>query len=134
VSEIFSTAWNEYPTRDGSNAERAALEAWEATVARYSKKASREAIERTMLEGVRAYRRHCDATGRSGTRYVMATKNFFGPDEHWARSWGSPASAPDPQAGEVIERIKRYEQESLNETPEERGQLIEEMRRHRAAK
>ncbi len=88
----FERAWPGYPRRAGGNSKKAARRCWQARV-------RRGASEDGMVQGVVRYARFCDATGKTGTEYVMQASRFFGPDEYWREDWPVPSKnggAPEP--------------------------------------
>ena len=43
-------------------------------------------------ECIQRYAKFCDATGKTGTEYVMQAATFFGPDKHYENDWTIPAT------------------------------------------
>ncbi len=81
----FEETWKAYPTRTGTNSKKEAFDKWSARL-----KAGH--TPESMLAGVKRYARHCQATKKTGTDYVMQAKRFFGTGEHFLEPWTSGAS------------------------------------------
>ena len=92
-SPLFEKMWALYPKRAGSNPKKAA---WYALRQRLSEKLSPEDI----LEGVKRYRRFCDATGKTNTEMVMQASRFFGPGYEFENDWAIPQEARAPRTNE----------------------------------
>ena len=45
-----------------------------------------------MIEGAKRYTAYCEATGKTGTEYVMQAATFLGPERHYLEVWDSPLS------------------------------------------
>lgn len=43
-----------------------------------------------LRSGIERYRKFCEATGKTGTEYVMQAATFFGPDRHYLEPWNTP--------------------------------------------
>jgi len=84
--EDFQRTFAKYPRRAGSNSRKDALKAWQARLAAGVSPAELES-------GVERYAAFITATGKEGTEYVKQASSFFGPSEHWAESWDTPAGA-----------------------------------------
>lgn len=82
IDPAFVEAWASYPKRDGGNSKSAALKAWDARV-----KAGVAPAD--MLAGVKRYAAYCAANAMTGTRFVKQAATFFGPDSHYAESYGA---------------------------------------------
>ncbi|GIW89966.1 MAG: hypothetical protein KatS3mg109_0398 [Pirellulaceae bacterium] len=77
----FELWWGEYPKRAGGNPRKAAYQAY---VAR--RKAGVSAQE--LLDGVRRYRRYCQARGIVGTEFVKQAQFWLSPRyEGWIQDW-----------------------------------------------
>ena len=88
----FEAASAAYPKRAGGDSKKAAWRCW---CARVRQGASEDELE----QGVVRYARFCDATGKTGSEYVMQRARFFGSDEHWREDWPVPSKnggAPEP--------------------------------------
>jgi len=91
----FEALWSVYPKRAGSNPKRKAYSA--ATTRADERDLSTgqscafEVIQ-VMIKGTMRYAKFCDATGKTGTEYVMQACRFFGPDKHYQNDWVIPAS------------------------------------------
>ena len=83
----FEDVWLLYPKRIGSNPKRKALSAWKR---RLWGSVMNEDMD-SMFGGVKRYSEFCDATGKTGTEYVMQAATFFGPDKHYENDWDIPA-------------------------------------------
>jgi hypothetical protein len=86
LSEIFLTAWSEYPKRAGDNPRKRAWKAWRTRHAQGH-------TEDELLAGVRRYADFVRATGKEGTEYVKQAATFFGPDKAFLEAWTLPTSA-----------------------------------------
>ena len=80
----FEESWEIYPKRSGSNPKNKAYSAWKARL-----QGDNWAWDK-MYEGVKRYLLFCDATGKTGTEYVMQAATFFGPDQHYENDWIIP--------------------------------------------
>lgn len=56
-----------------------------------------------ILEGTRAYRRFCDATGKTGTELVKQAKTFYGFNQLWTEDY----SAPEPKRTAAEQALER---------------------------
>lgn len=90
----FADAMDAYPKRAGGNSRIAAKRAWNA---RRKQGETPEAL----LDGVRRYRRFCDATGKSGTEFVQQAVTFFGPAKHYLEPWEIPKPSPKQRGSDV---------------------------------
>ncbi len=91
-SPEFEAASAAYPSRAGGDSAKAAWRCWQARV-------RQGASEDKMVQGVVRYARFCDATGKTGSEFVMQRTRFFGPDEYWREDWPVPSKnggAPEP--------------------------------------
>ena len=94
----FEDVWSEYPKRLGSNPKKRALQAWfargdAATFGDGDTELLCNAEKFRMLMGAVAYCKFCDATGKTGTEFVMQAATFFGPDKHYENDWTVPDQA-----------------------------------------
>jgi hypothetical protein len=83
LSEIFLTAWSEYPKRAGGNPRPRAWKTWK-------KCCSEGHTEDELLAGVRRYAVFVRATGKEGTEFVKQAATFFGPDKAFLEAWTLP--------------------------------------------
>lgn len=95
-SDDFMEAWNTYPKRAGSNPKNKAFAAFEKRIS--DGLANHEEIYFALFEGLRKYKKYCDATGKTGTEFVMQAATFFGPDKHYENDWTIPKPKADPYA------------------------------------
>jgi hypothetical protein len=80
----FEEIWKIYPKRLGSNPKGKAFSA-------YEKRLSENPLSRTHIyDGFQSYARFCDATGKTGTEFVMQAATFLGPDRHYLNDWTVP--------------------------------------------
>jgi hypothetical protein len=88
----------EYPQRLGDNG-------WIAVRTLIPRALSAGATWERILCGTRAYRAHCDSTGKTGTELVKQARTFFGPQQYW-EEWADmqPAKTAHQQLQE-----KRWE-------------------------
>ena len=80
--ELFKAV---YPKRSGAQPWGKAIKAANARV-----KDGAQFI--SMLDGARRYAAHCEAEGKSGTRFVMQAATFLGPEQHYLEAWDAPLS------------------------------------------
>lgn len=78
----FEEAWKLYPKRAGSNPKNKAYCSWTNNISNI------DILE--MLNGTKRYKAFCDATGKTGTEYVMQAAKFFGRDKHYLEPWTLP--------------------------------------------
>ena len=90
--DFFDAVWAEYPKRAGSNPKQKAFAAFKARSHEGRDKDNN--INMTMAMGVNRYALFCDATGKTGTEYVMQAATFFGPDKHYENDWTIPKKKP----------------------------------------
>ena len=79
----FEVIMKHYPKRVGSNPKK---RAYSAATARDSEEPSLTAMDM----GAQRYAAFCDATGKTGTEYVMMAATFFGPEKHYENDWEIP--------------------------------------------
>ena len=84
--DFFEAVWGDYPKRSGSNPKQKAFAAFKAR----SHESEDKNINMTMALGANQYALFCDATGKTGTEYVMQAATFFGPDKHYENDWTVP--------------------------------------------
>lgn len=99
----FESVWNKYPNRAGSNPKS---KAYSALSARMRHMTDKEVIffgANTVFNGVFAYRLFCDATGKTGTEYVMQAATFFGPERHYLEDFTIPKDKSMPYQDEELE-------------------------------
>ena len=80
--EMFKLA---YPKRSGAQPWSRAMKAANARI-----KDGTQFI--AMVYGAKRYAAFCDATGKTGTEYVMQAATFLGPEQHYLEPWASPPS------------------------------------------
>jgi hypothetical protein len=86
----FDEAWAIYPRRQGGNSRKNA----EASF-RKALKAGVSAA--TIIDGIRAYAEHCDATGKTGTEFVKTAEAWLN-GRFWESDWSvSLSRAPPPR-------------------------------------
>ena len=93
----FTKVWSIYPKRAGANPKGRAFIA-------YNKRCTETINGNTqwlMSEGTKRYAKFCDATGKTGTEYVMQAATFFGPDKHYENDWKIPAPKTKTGATEI---------------------------------
>jgi hypothetical protein len=102
----FESAWRIYPRRSGSNAqaEARAKKEWQQ---RLSDGHSAEEL----LAGARRYAAYCDATGNTGTQYVMHPARFFGAEKHFLEQLDPPARPNKVKSGSAAEWLAAAESE-----------------------
>ena len=88
-SADFDSAWAQYPKRSGSNPKIKAYAAWNARLSFYQNDSKPE-YAKAMYSGTVSYRAYCDATGATGTAFVMQASRFFGPNREWENDWSIP--------------------------------------------
>ena len=99
-SDDFMEAWNTYPKRAGSNPKNKAFAAFEKRIS--DGLANHEEIYFALFEGLRKYKKYCDATGTTGTEFVMQAATFFGPDKHYENDWTIPKPTAKNQQPEIF--------------------------------
>lgn len=82
-TEDFLKAWEAYPPRLGDSTKTKAFEAW---TARLNQGHTPEEI----YAGVLRYAEFCEHTKKTNTEFVMDAKTFFGPGEHFKKSYAIP--------------------------------------------
>jgi hypothetical protein len=92
-SPEFEEIWAEYPKRAGSNPKNKAYAAFRARL-------SGDCSVPAMMEGVRRYKRFCEATGKAGTELVMQASRFFGPGYEFENAWDVPCETSAPKTDE----------------------------------
>lgn len=81
----FGAAWAIYPKRGGTNS-RADAER------QYAARRREGVTQQELQEGTARYAAFCEATGKTGTEYVMQAVRFFGRGHHYAEAWDAPAT------------------------------------------
>ena len=89
----FEDMWINYPKRAGSNPKGRAMTAVSARLQLHT-----GLYNIDLEQGVERYRKFCDATGKTGTEFVMQAATFFGPDKHYENDWAIPKPKADPYA------------------------------------
>ena len=81
---MFAQFWGAYPKRAGGNPQSDARKAFLARV--------KEGVDPHLLvDKVNAYRKFCEATGKTGTEWVKQARFWLGPKcEGWKESWAPP--------------------------------------------
>ena len=77
----FTYMWERRPKRSGPDSKAGAYRAWNARI-------KEGYTEREMVEGLRAYGKHCASEGKLGTPFVMQMATFFGPQLHFEGEYG----------------------------------------------
>jgi hypothetical protein len=94
-----------YPKRFGGDPKKAAFQAWTAR--------RRSGTSASVLQvATEHYRQHCDATGKTGTEYVMQGATFYGPKERWKEFVDGPGAGngrPHANTGPELPRIKLFD-------------------------
>lgn len=83
-TDEFSQIWAMYPKRAGNNTKSEAYQAFNARL-------RNGATVIGMRLGVERYKAFCDATGATGSQYVLMASTFFGPQRPWEQDWSIPA-------------------------------------------
>ena len=61
-----------------------------------------------LLLAAQRYKAFCDATGKTGTEFVMQAASFLGPELHFAEPWDLPDTrSPNAKAADEAKRILR---------------------------
>lgn len=79
-NEDFERFWFWYPKRSGSNPKLSALTAWH-------KRINQGIDPNVMIGGATRYKKFCDATGKTGTEYVMMASSFLNGKEGYLEAW-----------------------------------------------
>jgi hypothetical protein len=87
----------EYPRRLGDNG-------WIHVRTLIPRALSAGATWERILAGTRAYKRHCDTTGKTGTELVKQARTFYGPAQYWDEWADMPA--PVTKESQEWERLK----------------------------
>lgn len=82
----FEWIWQHRPRREGSDPKRKAFQACNARI-------KQGATWRELAEGMKRYRRFCEAKGILNTEFTKTMAVFFGPDEHFKNDWAVVAAA-----------------------------------------
>ena len=85
--EQFEYVWDMYPKRGGGNPKRSAYGSWKQRLADTDDTGS---MIHALADGVTRYKAYCDATGVTGTAYVLHAATFFGPNERYKEDWTIP--------------------------------------------
>lgn len=86
-TQEFEQLWQARPRREGQDNKRKAFKAYRARL--------REGhTHDEILAGVKAYKRHLEADGKAGTKFVQMTSTFLGPDKHFEDDWSAPKDKP----------------------------------------
>jgi hypothetical protein len=81
----FTALWGIYPKRAGGNPIDRAFKAYNKRIK------DGNGNEHFLIKyGIERYASFCDATGKTGTEYVMQAATFFGPDKHYENDWTIP--------------------------------------------
>ena len=81
--EKFEYMWERRPKRSGPDSKANAYKAWSARI-------KEGYTEREMVEGLRAYGKHCAIEGKLNSPYTMQMQTFFGPALHFEADYGVP--------------------------------------------
>lgn len=82
INEFDNDIWPNYPKRAGNNPKSKALKAYSTR--------RKDTDMSVIIEGMARYAAFCNATGKTGTEYVMQATRFFGPDELYKQTWDIP--------------------------------------------
>jgi hypothetical protein len=82
-SDYWEILKQEYPRRYGD-------QGWIAVRTLVPRAITGGATWKEILEGTRAYRRFCDATGKTGTELVKQAKTFYGFNQLWTEDYAPP--------------------------------------------
>jgi len=107
----FSYMWERRPRRSGPDSKVAAYKAWSARI-------KEGYTEREMVEGLRAYGKHCASEGKLGTPFVMQMATFFGPQLHFEGEYGNVEQSQefaDIQANSVPKKLKSSHQKAIED-------------------
>lgn len=123
----FLDLWERYPRRAGPKGSKKAT--CQRLRARLAEGISLEAIR----AGLERYIAFCEATGKTGTEYVMQPGTFFGPGERWADEFPLPVSrlklpADDGTLVAFAEKHGLQKPGKLDNYHEYRRKLAEELR------
>ena len=80
----FESLWQQYPKRSGSNDKYKAESAW---INRVKEADDKKAVMAEMEFGVQRYCQWADATGNTGTSYVMQASRFLGHSKEYLNDW-----------------------------------------------
>lgn len=86
VVDLFAEFWKLYPKRSGTNSRKDAQTAWRAATRKSTKTAGE------IIDGVKRYAEHCDATQKTGTPFVMGAARFIR-----SEVWRQPMEQPNAQ-------------------------------------
>ena len=106
--------WEAYPRRQGGNSRKNA----EASF----RKAVKSGVDAaTILDGVRAYAEHCDATGKTRTEFVKTTEAWLN-GRYWESDWSISLSRPAPphrqaRRNTALEGLEELERRFANNAP-----------------
>lgn len=89
--EEFEWIWSAKPEREGGNPKKQAFQACKARI-------KEGATWRDLAEGVKRYRRYCDAKKLTGSEKVQQMSTFFGTKESFKESWEYAANQPATNA------------------------------------
>ena len=81
--EMFEALWSHYPKRVGNNPKRKAFNAYNARIKQGN-------THQDMIDGLKRYKRFCEASGTINTSYVMHASTFLGLDENFLEEWEPP--------------------------------------------
>ena len=96
--EVFEQIWRAYPKRAGGNGKQKAYHAMRGRSVGMSREEEAFYYANKVFNGVHRYAKFCDATGKTGTEFVMQAATFFGPDKHYENDWTIPKPKADPYA------------------------------------
>ena len=120
-SEDFLEIWQIYPARSGANPKKRAATAFEKRISEGL--LNHEEIYFELFQGARRYAKFCDATGKTGTEYVMQAATFFGPDRHYENDWTIPA--PKTKTGATEIQTASHDWVDFNKLREAEKALVE---------
>ena len=90
LDDGFDEMWDAYPRRQGGNSRKNAE-------ASYRKARKAGVPAETILDGVRVYAEHCDATGKTRTEFVKTAEAWLN-GRFWESDWSISLSRPAPPA------------------------------------
>ena len=98
----FQAMWaDDYPKRAGNNPK---LETFDAFSARMKEGSTMKELR----DGVLRYAGYCDATGKTGTEYVMQARTFFGPSKPYEQDWTIPDTVKKSEIPRDDEEMQRW--------------------------
>ena len=96
--ELFKVV---YPKRSGA-------QPWARAVKAANARTKEGATFMAMNEGAERYAAYCEATGKTGTEFVMQAATFLGPEKHFLEPWDSPPSKSEAREQRNREAAKDF--------------------------